>query len=146
MKLLPPPLVLMLLTAMAGLRWFWPGAILLTPPLIWLGLLPLAVGVLLLLQGAGLFRRLGTNIKTFNEPGTLVTGGPFRLTRNPMYLGFLLVLSGAAVLLGALTPFVGPLVFALASQLVYIPFEEAALRAKFGEAYEAYARRVRRWI
>ncbi|MDP3855556.1 isoprenylcysteine carboxylmethyltransferase family protein [Phenylobacterium sp.] len=146
MRLLPPPLVLILLVVMGALRLAWPGAILLPSPLNWLGLLPGALGVLLLLQGSGLFRRIGTNIQTFNEPGVLVTDGPFRLTRNPMYLGFLLLLIGVAVLLGAASPFAGPAVFAAASQFVYIPFEEKALRAKFGEAYEAYARRVRRWI
>jgi protein-S-isoprenylcysteine O-methyltransferase Ste14 len=146
MRILPPPLALIFLLVMIGLRIWAPGPAMLPPPWNCAGLAPLAIGVWLLLAGSGRFRRIGTNIKTFNEPGVLVTDGLFRFSRNPMYLGFVLALLGAAMLLGTASPFVMPILFALIADLWYIRFEERALRRKFGEAYEAYARRTRRWI
>jgi protein-S-isoprenylcysteine O-methyltransferase Ste14 len=105
-----------------------------------------ALGLLVTLAGARLFARIGTNIKTFNEPGVLVTGGLFRWSRNPMYAGFLLILAGTAILLGAATPFLLVILFALVADRWYIAFEERALASKFGEEYAAYKRRTRRWI
>lgn len=77
---------------------------------------------------------------------TLVTGGIFRLTRNPMYLGMALVLAAWAVRLGD-----GGSVLLLAGFVAYIARfqiapEERALRARFGADFEDYCRRVRRWI
>lgn len=145
MRILPPILVLGLLIMMAVLRGFWPGP-LIPRPVTWLGLIPLLLGIGLLIAGSGRFRQVGTNIKTFDEPDVMVTDGPFRFSRNPMYLGFLLLLLGAAVLMGALTPLLGPALFALAAQLWYIPFEERTMHAKFGDTYRDYVRRVRRWF
>lgn len=145
MRILPPILVLVLLIPMALLRAGAPGP-LIPKPWPWLGMAPLLLGLGLLIGGSGRFRAVGTNIRTFDDPGVLVTDGPFRFSRNPMYLGFLLLLLGVAAIMGSGSPFVGPLAFALAAGLWYIPYEERAMRAKFGAAYEAYARRVRRWI
>lgn len=145
MRILPPVLVLALLVLMAVLRAVWPG-LLIPRPLGWLGFIPLVLGLTLLIAGSGRFRKVGTNIKTFDEPDVLVTDGPFRFSRNPMYLGFLLLLFGIAGVMSSATPFVGPVLFAAAAAFWYVPFEERAMRAKFGEAYEAYARKVRRWI
>jgi len=63
-----------------------------------------------------------------------------------MYLGMLVLLIGAAVCLNSLLVFIGPLVFFLAATLWYIPFEEQAARAEFGEAYVTYCSDVRRWL
>ncbi len=112
----------------------------------WIGAPVIAVGLWLNLGGAGLFSRVGTNIKTFDDPDQLVTEGPFRFTRNPMYLGFMLMLSGASLLIGSLTAWIGPLVFLAAAQLWYIPFEEERMRTTFGDAYDDYCDRVPRWV
>jgi protein-S-isoprenylcysteine O-methyltransferase Ste14 len=63
-----------------------------------------------------------------------------------MYLGFVLALLGVAVLMGRSTPFAPVLAFFAAAQFWYIPFEEQAMRARFGGAFEAYCARVRRWL
>jgi protein-S-isoprenylcysteine O-methyltransferase Ste14 len=146
MRLLPPLLVLMLIVAMAALRILAPGPMIMSFPYNLAGALVAALGLGLTLSGARLFSRVGTNIKTFNEPGTLVTGGAFRWTRNPMYLGFLLLLAGIAILLGAATPFAAVALFALVADRWYIAFEEQALERKFGAAYAAYRQTTRRWI
>ncbi|MBS0411719.1 MAG: isoprenylcysteine carboxylmethyltransferase family protein [Proteobacteria bacterium] len=146
MKILPPQLALIGLAAMALLRLAAPGPILLPPVWRGAGLLPGLAGVVLLLAGSTRFRRLGTNIRTFDEPGVLVTDGLFRVTRNPMYLGFVLALLGAGLAMGALTPLFVPVAFLIVANAWYIPFEERALEAKFGEAYAHYRRRTRRWL
>jgi len=146
MKILPPQLTLMGLLAMALLRLAAPGPILLPPVWRSVGLLPGLAGLALLLAGSTRFRRLSTNIRTFDEPGVLVTDGLFRVTRNPMYLGFVLVLLGAGLAMGALTPLFVPVAFLIVANAWYIPFEERALQTKFGEAYALYRRRTRRWL
>jgi protein-S-isoprenylcysteine O-methyltransferase Ste14 len=146
MRLVPPELVLILLVAMAGLYFVLPGPVVVAFPYNLAGAVVAALGLLITLSGARLFGRVGTNIKAFNEPGVLVTEGPFRWSRNPMYLGFVLLLLGTAILLGTATPFLGPLIFAIAADRWYIAFEERAMRQKFGADYEAYMRRTRRWI
>lgn len=100
----------------------------------------------MMMAANGQFQRMGTNVKTFNEPGKLITDGWFRFTRNPMYLGFLLILLGAWLLFGTATPVVGPLAFGIIANFWYVPFEERAMQAKFGAAYLAYQQRVRRWL
>jgi len=81
-----------------------------------------------------------------DRSSSLVTSGLYRSSRNPMYLGLVLSLSGWAWLLGS--PICLGLVwlFARALVIVQIAPEEAALRETFGEAYIDYSKRVNRWI
>lgn len=146
MRILPPAVVVLGLLAMIVLRLCAPLALIPPPPWTWAGWIIAAAGLAVTLSGAGLFRRTGTNIKTFDDPDVLVTGGPFRFSRNPMYLGFFLLLAGVALGLGAASAWVVPAVFWLLADRWYIPFEERAMRRAFGESFEAYARRVRRWF
>jgi protein-S-isoprenylcysteine O-methyltransferase Ste14 len=146
MRLLPPKLVLILLAGMVALWVLVPGPVLIAFPYTLVGAVIAAAGLLVALAGARLFGRVGTNIRTFNEPGVLVTSGVFRWSRNPMYLGFVLLLLGTAMLLGTATPFFGPALFALVADRWYIAFEERAMQQKFGADYAAYRSRTRRWI
>lgn len=72
--------------------------------------------------------------------------GVFRVTRNPMYVGFVLILIGVAVLMGRLTPYIVIPIFAIVIDIVFIKAEERMLQEKFGESWSAYKKRVRRWI
>jgi protein-S-isoprenylcysteine O-methyltransferase Ste14 len=146
MRILPPHLVLTLLVAMVALHITLPGPVVLAFPYNLAGLVVAALGLAVTLSGARLFARVGTNIRTFNEPGVLVTDGLFRWSRNPMYLGFVLLLLGTAMVLGTATPFLAPLLFAVVADRWYIAFEERALQHKFGADYAAYSSRTRRWI
>lgn len=110
------------------------------------GLVPLLAGAGLVLRGARLFERVGTNICTVDDPDRLVESGPFRWTRNPMYLGFVGLLVGAALLLGTAAAWLGPVVFVVAADRWYVPFEERRMAARFGPAYDEYRSRVPRWI
>ena len=145
-RLLPPHLFAILLTATIAVGLALPIA---GPLPIFVRVLgvPLAVaGLALNLGGAGLFDRIGTNIQTFRDPDRLVTEGPFRITRNPMYLGFTLMLVAAAVLVGSLSAAVGPAGFFAAAHRWYIPFEERRMEATFGAAFDDYRKRVPRWV
>jgi len=145
-RLLPPVLVLILLIVMAALYVLLPGPTIAPLPWNWVGVLPTLVGLALTFTGARLFGERKTNIRTFNDPTVLVTDGPFRYSRNPMYLGFALFLTGVGIMLGTLLPLLVGLSFWLIADRWYIPFEEAAMERRFGEQYAAYAKKVRRWF
>jgi protein-S-isoprenylcysteine O-methyltransferase Ste14 len=117
-------------------------------PLPWnlLGLIPLVVGVTLNFIADGAFRRAGTTVKPFQESSALLTDGVYRFSRHPMYLGFVLILIGVATLLGSLTPWVIITIFAVLMEVVFIQVEERMLEEKYGPAWLAYKKKVRRWI
>lgn len=93
------------------------------------------------------FRRHRAEIRPSSiEHPALVTGGPFRWSRNPMYLGSLGVAVGAALIAGTWLMWLVPVVLFLLQHFVIIPFEERSMRHTFGEEYDAYRARVRRWI
>jgi protein-S-isoprenylcysteine O-methyltransferase Ste14 len=111
------------------------------------------LGAALLLAGAGLafwgertFAKAGTTIKPFERTYVLVEEGPFRFTRNPMYLSLVAMLAGAALALGTPGPWLAALALALLLHFRFIRNEERALGASLGEPYERYRRRVRRWL
>jgi protein-S-isoprenylcysteine O-methyltransferase Ste14 len=111
-----------------------------------LGLVLVAIGALLVLSAIALFIRRRTTIVPHRRSRALVTTGPFRLTRNPMYVALSSVFVGICFL--ANTPW--PLLL-LALPLTHlhavtIPREERLLREAFGPEYETYAARVRRWL
>ncbi|MGV9005550.1 MAG: methyltransferase family protein [Brevundimonas sp.] len=150
-----------------------PGVVL-PPPLIYFGFLAIAWGLQvwlhapdlgltlearrgaaitlilagLLLDGmaAGLFRRRDTAVEPWKPSTTLVTEGPYRFSRNPIYVGYAVTYIGLAVAmdnwfaLGLLFPCL------LAIDHFVIGREERYLSAKFGAAYQAYRARVRRWL
>lgn len=93
-----------------------------------------------------LFARRRTTIMPSGHPSRLVLDGPYRFTRNPMYLALVLSYVGLCLQLGLLWAVaLLPLPW-LALQLYVIPFEEARLRNEFGRQYSAYRARVRRWL
>ncbi|MCB0226664.1 MAG: isoprenylcysteine carboxylmethyltransferase family protein [Anaerolineae bacterium] len=95
---------------------------------------------------ANTFQTQNTTIKPFEESTALVTGGLYQVSRNPMYLGMVLILAGVAILLGSLTPFgVIPVVIILLNRN-FIRFEEQSLAQTFGPLWVEYRQRVRRWV
>lgn len=108
-----------------------------------------AVGFALCLAGILRFRQAGTTVDP-RRPGqasALVTTGIYSVTRNPMYLGFLVVLVACGIFVAnAVALLFGPAAFALYIDRLQIPAEERALTQAFGDEYRAYTKRVRRWI
>src|SRR5277367_5295711 len=76
----------------------------------------------------------------------LVTGGPYRLTRNPMYVTLIVLCAGIALWVGSWPFLMVPIAVFATANWVHIPFEEAKMRRQFGATYDEYVRRVRRWI
>jgi protein-S-isoprenylcysteine O-methyltransferase Ste14 len=118
-------------------------------PQIWSRVIgAMLVGSSLLITGAALrtMFRAGTNPEPHRPTTALVTEGPFRYTRNPIYLSFTLLFAGIAALINSLTMLI-PLPFALlVMQRGVIEREERYLDRKFGDEYRSYKARVRRWI
>ena len=142
----PPIHFLVALVVMAALHHWAPGWQLIGGPARWIGLALALAGLALGLSSAGLFLRRGTPVKPFETPALLVTSGPFHLSRNPMYLALTIMLSGVAIFLGSLTPFLVIIVFVLVIDRTVISWEEQRLIGTFGESYREYQRHTRRWI
>lgn len=107
-----------------------------------------AVGAVISALGVISFRRAGTTVNPL-KPGTassLVVSGIYRWTRNPMYLGFLLSLTGWAVFLSNIMAFIILPVFVLYLNHLQIRPEERALASVFGNEFTAYQSKVRRWL
>ncbi|GAA6210799.1 isoprenylcysteine carboxylmethyltransferase family protein [Hyphomicrobiales bacterium 4NK60-0047b] len=145
--LIPPVLVTLCLIIMVTLEYSIPIEAIFAAKSISLISLPLIIiGLSFILITAYNFKKIQTNIHTFNEPDKLVTSGLFKLSRNPIYLGFLLILIGAAILLNAISTLIGPVIFFLTANFWYIPFEEKAAEEQFGQDYLVFKNKVRRWL
>lgn len=105
-------------------------------------------GAGLLVAGAMSFRYAGTTVNPLRpqDASSLVTSGVYRMTRNPMYTGLLLMLLAWAVFLSALWSFLVLPVFVLYVTRFQIQPEERMLAVIFGETYREYTNRVRRWL
>lgn len=146
-----PPFFLAIAFVLAlVLEWLTGLGFLLAPSLaslqFWLGVLITAAGAALPVIGFREFTRAGTNVDPFEPALKLVTTGPYRFTRNPMYLGMVLFMLGLSLMLSLewgliLTPFLW-----LAYDRLVVAREEAYLTNKFGEPYRAFVGRTRRWL
>lgn len=149
-KLKIPPPIYMLLTA--SLMWMlnqW-LPIVEVIEISWRPLGYLAISMALVIDGLSLikFIRSRTSINPMRPEGTeiLVVSGMYQYSRNPMYVGLLFLLSGWAILLGSLSPFILLPLFVWTIFTQQIQPEEKILGDKFGAAYVDYKKSVRRWI
>ena len=142
----PPLLFGSMLAIGILLHWFQPVPLLrpLVARLFGLGLLILS-GVLAR-SAERAMKRAGTNIRPDQPTLAIVTDGPFRWTRNPLYLALLCALAGFGWLLDSAWMLLLVPVLALLLDRLVIVREEARLLAQFGDDYRAYCRRVRRWF
>ncbi|MDH1011872.1 isoprenylcysteine carboxylmethyltransferase family protein [Pseudomonas nicosulfuronedens] len=142
---IPPPLVAII----TGLL-MWLAVRPITEPgsRLWLALLVALAGVAVCLAGVASFRRARTTVNPLKpeSASSLVVVGIYRHTRNPMYLGFAIVLLGWCVFLGSALAVLGVAVFVLYIGRFQIRPEERALRDLFGAEFDAFCGRVRRWV
>lgn len=111
-----------------------------------IGWLAAALGFTTTMSGIITFRRAGTTVIPHHPVSRVVTHGPYRFTRNPMYLGLTIAYIGGILLMNDLWPAVLlPVALLLLIRFV-IEREERYLSAAFGTEYDEYRRRVRRWI
>jgi protein-S-isoprenylcysteine O-methyltransferase Ste14 len=125
---------------------FFPVTILIPFPYNLLGLLIVGLGVYLFLQSVRLLRSRNTSIEPGGNPSWLVTQYPYNYSRNPIYLGDLLIALGTATILSSISAFIAPIMFFFVVNTIIIPFEEKRLQKNFGIEYERYKGSVRRWL
>lgn len=146
----PPFFLLIAIGVALILDWLTGLGFLAAPSILtlqfWAGLLVAAGGVALSATGFREFTRAGTNVDPFEPALKLVTTGLYRFTRNPMYLGMVVFLLGVSLVLSLEWGLILTPILWLAFDRLVVAREEAYLRRKFGEPYQAFLTRTRRWL
>ena len=145
-RILPPFVFLAALVAMGALHHFLPGPEVVPVPWNRLGWIPFVAAVALAFHVKFKFDKHGTTIKPYEASAKLVTDGPFRWSRNPIYAGMIAALLGVFAVLGTLSSIVVVPVFAWVIRSRFIEMEERMLEEAFGDDYRAFKARVRRWL
>lgn len=145
-KIIPPHLFLlcnagMVATHLIAAHDAWP-----LYPFNFIGIIPLMFGLNLARRGKQYILESQTEIHTFKTPKKMLSDGIFSWSRNPIYLGFAISLCGTGLLLNCLSAVIFVPAFILISNYLYIPFEEKMMKEQFGEQYQTYRMRVRRWF
>ncbi|HET8904248.1 MAG TPA: isoprenylcysteine carboxylmethyltransferase family protein [Saccharospirillum sp.] len=143
---LPPALGLLVMLAIFSLHFIKPLALLFPYPWNFLGLIPVVFGAALNLIADRELQRAGASVDFGEVRGPLVERGVYRISRNPMYLGQLMIAAGLAIWVGTLSSWVVLPVFVVALQWLFVRPEEERLYKQHGQAYVAYCQRVRRWL
>jgi protein-S-isoprenylcysteine O-methyltransferase Ste14 len=145
-NILPPTWMLIAMIAMLALHFLFPVVWII--PQFWnlAGLIFIILGVVMNLSADKAFHQAHTTVKPFEESSALVTEGVFRISRNPMYLGFVLILTGIAILLRTLSPFIVIFVFVALIDRTFVKVEERMLAEKFGVSWKHYQSMTRRWL
>ena len=121
---------------------FMPAAL----PAHWIGAVVFLLAIALGVSAVVTMTRAGSNVPTNRPTITIVAHGPYRVTRNPIYLGMFLGQIGLAIALNTLWLVATLVAFALVIRYGVIAREEAYLSRKFGDVYRGYCSRVRRWL
>jgi len=105
----------------------------------------LILGIYLIIISHFLLEKNNTPEK-FQKTTYLVKGGIYKYSRNPMYLGFVILLFGISFVLGNLISFISPVFFFVVINWMFIPYEEEKMKVEIGLEYLEYIKKVRRWI
>ena len=143
---MPPTWLLIAIVTILTLHLLFPVTWIV--PSLWnlLGLFFIALGMIMNVIADKTFHQAGTTVKPFKESSSLVTNGVFQISRNPMYLGMVMILTGIAVLLRSLSPFLVIVLFVILIDRTYIKVEEQMLAEKFGTMWQTYKAKTRRWL
>lgn len=144
---IPPPLLLLGAIVISFLATkFTPELHLSSNFLPIAGIVCIAAGIGLFVWAVQFFQKHKTTLHPRGKPSVLITSGPYGVSRNPIYLGFLLVATGTAMVFANMLAFVGPVIFFYFLQTLVIPFEEDMLTHVFGDSYQKYHKQIRRWL
>jgi len=111
-----------------------------------LGIIPFFGGVSFNLITDRALKVNNTTVKPGEESEVLITGGIYKFSRNPMYLGMVMILAGVALFLGSLSPFFVIIIFTFLLDKMFIRIEEEMLGAKFGKLWFHYKKSTGKWI
>jgi protein-S-isoprenylcysteine O-methyltransferase Ste14 len=145
-KIHPPVLTLIFIAITYVAKWAIPLPLAVPGVVELIGFGIVVIGFLLGLAAWLAFRRARTNLNSHGKGSAIVTDGIYRFTRNPIYLGFLLMLIGFPLNSGSIWGIVLAPVFVLSMNRLVIEKEEAYLERKFRDVYAGYKSRVRRWL
>ena len=151
-RIFPPAIYVLGLAAGFLAYWFWPVHVVPVSDaggvreIRWIGWALSVLPFGLAMWSVKTFRLSGTTPNPTRPTTKLAFGGPYRFTRNPMYVSLALIQTGISLIANALWPLVAVLPVLYVVRRVVIDREEAYLGRKFGEEYLAYIRRVRRWV
>jgi protein-S-isoprenylcysteine O-methyltransferase Ste14 len=137
------------LAVIAGLALDWLVPLPFLPagaPAGWLGAMVFVLALALFAWAIVTITRAGSNVPTYLPTTAIVASGPYRFTRNPIYLGMFLGLIGLAIALDNLWLLMTLVPFVLVIRYGVVAREEAYLERKFGDVYRGYRSRVRRWL
>ncbi len=146
--LVRPPLA-WALAAVVGIALGWLVPLRFVPPAvpaIWIGGAVFVLALALFAWAVTTMTRSGSNVPTNKPSVSIVDTGPYRFTRNPIYLGMMLSLVGLALAFDSLWSLMALVLFFLVIRYGVVAREEAYLERKFGEAYRSYRARVWRWL
>ncbi|MEA3351139.1 MAG: isoprenylcysteine carboxylmethyltransferase family protein [Chloroflexota bacterium] len=144
--ILPTTYLLIAIIIMPLLSLLFPAAKFISLPWSLVGLLPFFTGIAINISADRQFQRHNTTVKPFQPSSALVVDGILHLSRNPMYLGFTLILLSIAILLGTAAPFLVIPLFVWLMNEHFIKAEEQKLEKSFGSAWWEYTQNVRRWV
>jgi protein-S-isoprenylcysteine O-methyltransferase Ste14 len=142
----PPFIYLIAFVVVLVLRWFRPMPIFGQAVALWLGLAGVALGVGIAIWGRRTMQAAGTNINPSLPATTIVSSGPFRYSRNPLYLALTLLYLGLTVAFDTWWGLVVLIPVLLVMHLGVVLREERYLDQKFGESYRRYRSEVRRYL
>lgn len=145
-KIFPPTHFYTYLIISVLLHYTFPIKQIINSPIYYLGIIFIVAGIILNILSDKIFKDQKTTVKPDQKPTSLIDYGPFRISRNPMYLGMFLFLLGTGIFLGSISSFIGAIFFIAAMELFFIPDEEKNMKEAFGEEFENYKKKVRRWI
>jgi len=145
-KIMPTTYLFAAILLCIALHFLVPILYIILSPWNLFGLIPLFFGLWINLSADRAFKKAETTVKPFVQSNALIQDGVFRWTRNPMYLGFVVILLGISVLLRSLSPYIVVVAFIVLINLVFIRVEERMLEEKFGDEWNRYRSRVRKWI
>jgi len=145
-RIIPPVYILGAIIVMILLNTYAPIGRWLEYPWRYFGILIIVAGFVLILAGGNLFRKLGTPPRPGLKANVLVTSGAFRYTRNPMYMGMIIMLIGLAILLGSISPMIVIPVIFLILHTQFVLREEKWMQGWFGDSYMEYKKKTPRWL
>jgi protein-S-isoprenylcysteine O-methyltransferase Ste14 len=146
--LVRPPLA-WAISAVVGITLGWLFPLRFVPlflPAAWLGGIVFALAVVLFAWAVTTMTRAGSNVPTSLPSKAIVASGPYRFTRNPIYLGMIVSLISLAIAFDSVWSLVALFVFFLVIRFGVVAREEAYLERKFGEVYRSYRAQTRRWL
>lgn len=142
-----PPVLLIIAIALSYLvSTAFPAVQFTDVTISFLGIMLITLGIGIVLWAIKLLRKHKTTLHPRRKPSKLVMHGPYRYSRNPIYLGFLMISVGTVLMFANVLAFVGPIIFLAFVNTFFIPYEESMLTKAFGTSYKSYKKKTRRWV